>query len=500
MSTLRISGLASGMDTVTMVKELMAAQRAPLDKLTQKKQTLEWQRDQYREMNALLKELDDMASITGNGIGKEATFLKKTVTSTDDSFVTAKAINATNNVSTQIEVSKFAKSQTWKNDPSKINYTAMTGTLKFNVTDPGATTPREVEISVAETDTLDNIISKINASNLGVTAMKEKIDDGTGNYVETIVSTNSKTGAGAKIESTDASTQTFFENLGFGWTGNELTADTQGQDAIVKVNGYQMQKSSNTFTINGIEYTVKAETTSPVTISSTTDVDGILDSITQFVNKYNEIIEKINSKVNEERHRDYTPLTDEQKEAMTEKQIEQWEELAMSGMLRGDTVLKSALYSMRGDFYSPVSNSSTVSGFQQLSNIGITTTSNYNEGGKLIIDEAKLREKIQENPSAIYQLFNANGDTEATMGIAKRLRSTISDTISKIESKAGKATFTSQQYTIGRNLDSVEDQMERWEDKLTQMEDRYWSQFTAMEQAIQRANSQATYLSQFFTS
>lgn len=507
MSTMRVSGLASGMDTESIIKQLMTAQSAPLDKLTKKKQTLEWQRDQYREMNTLLQELNSLTSVTGNGIGKEATFLKKTVTSTDDSKVSAKAINATNNVSTQIEVSQLATSQTWKSssNPSST-YQAITGTLKFNVTDPGATTSRAVEIAVSSTDSIDSVISKINSSNLGVTAMKEKVyDESTGdpsnpdNYYETIVFTNNKTGTGSKIESTDSTTQTFLTNLGFGWTGNELTATTTGQDAVVKINGYQIQKSSNNFTLNGIEYSLKGQTTSPVTISSTTDVDGILDSVTQFVNKYNEIIEKINSKITEERYRSYQPLTSAQKEEMSESEIELWEEKAKSGLLRSDSTLRGALTTMRTNLYTSVNNSSVISGFKTMADIGISST-NYTDNGKLTINETKLREKIQENPSAIYQLFNASGETDESSGLAKRLRSTIKDTISNIESKAGNTIKTSQQYTIGRNLDSVEDQIVRWEDKLATIEDRYWKQFTAMEQAISKANNQSTYLSQFFTS
>lgn len=500
MSTLRVGGIASGMDTESIIKQLMTAESAPLDKLTKKKQTLEWQRDQYREMNTLLQELNSLTSVTGNGIGKESTFLKKTVTSTDDSKVSAKAINAANNISTQIEVSRLATSRTWKSNPDPSStYQAITGTLKFNVTDPGATTSRAVEIAVSSTDSIDSVVSKINSSNLGVTAMKESIYNGS-TYEETIVFTNNKTGANSKIESTDATTQTFLSNLGFGWTGSELTAATTGQDAVVKINGYQMEKSSNNFTLNGIEYSLKAQTTSPVTISSTTDVDGVLDSVTKFVNKYNEIIEKINKKITEERYRDYQPLTSAQKEEMSESEIELWEEKAKSGLLRSDSTLRGSLTTMRTNLYTSVSNSSVISGFKTLADIGITTSSNYTDNGKLTIDEATLRGKIQENPSAIYQLFNANGDTEASSGLAKRLRSTIDDTIDSIEGKAGNTIKTSQQYTIGRNLDSVEDQIERWEDKLATIEDRYWKQFTAMEQAISKANNQSTYLSQFFTS
>ncbi|QGQ48132.1 flagellar hook-associated protein 2 [Metabacillus sediminilitoris] len=508
MAGIRIGGLASGMDIDTIVSDLMKAERIPLDKLTQKKQTVEWQRDDYRDMNKLLKELDDMLFINDNSIGREATFLKKSVSSSDDSKVSAKAINAQTNISSTIDVLSLANSSTWKTS-GNINYTAQDIELKFKVKDPGATEYRYSSIKLSASDSIDNVISKINSSTLGVTAMKEKIKISDTEYKDTIVFTNNKTGAGVEIAlddrdaASETATQTFMSSLGFTWggaTGKTLVADQNGVDATIKVNGYEMQKSSNTFTLNGIEYTAKGVTSSSVSISSSTDVDSILDSVVKFVNKYNEVIDKINGKLSEERYRDYQPLTDEQKSDMEDKTIELWEEKAKSGLLKNDSILSSGLNSMRMDFYAPVKNSTNPVGFQQLAEIGIKTSSNYLDKGKLIIDETKLREKIQENPSAIYQLFNADGGTEETTGIAKRLRETIKDTISNIEEKAGNSLKVNNQYTLGRNLNSIENQIDRFEDRLTQVEDRYWRQFTAMEKAIQQSNSQMSYLMSQFSS
>ncbi|WP_226529289.1 flagellar hook-associated protein 2 [Metabacillus niabensis] len=501
---MRIGGLASGMDIDTIVSDLMKAERIPLDKLTQKKQTVEWQRDDYREMNKLLKELDDMLFVNQNSIGREATFLKKSVTSSDDSKVTAKAVNAQTNVSATIDVLNLASSASWKTS-NPVNYTPQDIELKFKVSDPGATDDRYASVKLSATDSIDQVISKINSSNLGVTAMKANINDG-GTYKETIIFTNHKTGSGSEISLDDrdpdaaSATQSFMSSLGFTWTGTTLDSDPArpGQDATVKVNGYEMQMSSNTFTINGIEYTAKGVTTSPVSVSSTTDVDSIMDSIVQFVNKYNEVIEKINGKISEERYRDYQPLTDEQKSDMEDKTIELWEEKAKSGLLKNDSILSSGLNNMRMDFYAPVTNTSNVEGVKQLADIGITTTSNYLDKGKLTIDETKLREKIQENPTAVYQLFNATGTTEETTGIAKRLRSTIKDTVTKIEERAGNALKVNNQFTLGKNLNQIEDQIDRFNDRLAQIEDRYWRQFTAMEKAIQQSNSQMSYLMQQF--
>ncbi|MFY4775073.1 flagellar hook-associated protein 2 [Metabacillus sp. RGM 3146] len=503
--TTRISGLASGMDIDQMVSDLMKVERVPLDKMKHNKQTLEWQRDDYRDMNKLLNDLDQQIF---NGIGMQSSFLKKSVTSSDDSKVSAKAINAASNFTSSVEVTQLASSASWVSDKAP-SFTAGTATeLTFNVMDPGTTAARTVSISISATDTIDNVISKINSSSLGVSAMNESIQVGTAPdpkdntktipvYDQRIVFTNNQTGKGASISTTDPATKTFLSNLGFDTSSDALKV-TDGQNAVVKLNGFQMEKSSNTFTVNGVEYTLKQPTTGPVSVSSTTDVDSILDTITQFVAKYNDTIDKINSKVSEDRNRDYPPLTDDQRTSLTDTQQQQWEEKAKSGMLRNDTLLTGGLNSLRTNMYAPVNSSTNISGYNQLSEIGITTSPNYQDKGKLIIDETKLRQKIQENPNAIYQLFNADGGTDDTKGIGKRLRDSIKDTITKVENKAGNTLMTSQSFTIGKNLTDLDTQINDFNARMTQVEDRYYRQFTAMETAISKANQQSAYITNNF--
>lgn len=242
-------------------------------------------------------------------------------------------------------------------------------------------------------------------------------------------------------------------------------------------------------------YTLKNTHTGTVTISSTTNTDAIFNSIKSFVDKYNETIDEINKKLKETRYRDYQPLTDEQREQLTEKQAEKWEEKARSGILRGDSILSNALSSMRQALYRKVEAASK--GFQQLAQIGITTTANYLEGGKLIIDEAKLKQKIEENPEAVYRLFSNNGEG-ANKGIVLQLRDEIKKTIKSIEDKAGNTLKTVNQYIIGKNILDIDTRISEAEDRLKRVEDRYWKQFSAMEKAVQRANSQSMYLMNAF--
>jgi flagellar hook-associated protein 2 len=506
VSNLRIGGLASGMDIDQIVSDLMKAERMPLDKLTQKKQYLEWQRDDYREMNTLLQSLDQTIF---NNVYLQRSFNTKKVSSSNENAVSAVAINSVSNVSNTIEVVNLATAASWKaagdvkiDKPETPSiFETVDGTikakaeteLKFKVKDPGADTYRDVAFKIYAGDSIDTVISRINSSGLGVSAMRAKLADG-GTYV---IFTSNKTGANGEIVASDDATKTFLNDLGFDMQSYKLEPINAGADALIKLNGYQMTQTSNTFTINGIQYTIKSKTDAAVTVSTSTDVDAIFNSIKTFVDKYNEVIEKINKKLKEERYRDYTPLTDKQKEAMTEKQVEKWEEKARSGLLRNDSILSRALSSMRMDLYTRVG--SINSDYDQLSKIGIKTSSNYLEGGKLIIDdEAKLKEAIEKDPNAVYQLFANDGTDYQSKGLARRLRDTIKKSMDSIVEKAGNSLKTNQQFSIGKLLINVDSQINRFEDRLTKIEDRYWRQFTAMEKAIQRSNEQMAFLMQRF--
>ncbi|QHC05385.1 flagellar hook-associated protein 2 [Anoxybacillus sp. PDR2] len=487
MSTMRISGLASGMDIDQMVKDLMKAERMPLDKLTQKKQTLEWQRDDYRSMNALLQDLDNYIF---SNLTLQSSMLKKKVTSSNDSVVTATASASAANVSMNINVAKIATSATWISTGTE-NFAQGARTLSLNVTNGDGST-KAVTLSIDASDTLDTVLAKLNNHNdLGITAFYDSVQD-------KVVITKKDTGAAASLVLNDADTAAFFQQLGFSdaVAGAELTGKTAGQDAQFTINGLTTTRPSNTFTLGNVTYTLKAA--GSATIATANDTDAIFNAIKGFVDKYNDTISKINAKLSEQRYRDYLPLTDEQKEAMTEKQVELWEEKAKSGLLRGDTILSSGLNQMRIGVYSKVNDPAINPDYDTLSEIGITTSTNYLENGKLVLDETKLRAAIEKDPNSIYQLFNANGSTFDTKGIARRLRDTIQDTIGKIEQKAGKTLWTNDQFSIGRNLDDLNKQIAAFNDRLQQIEDRYYRQFTAMEEAINRANQQSAYLMNAF--
>ncbi|WP_285397582.1 flagellar filament capping protein FliD [Lysinibacillus sp. fls2-241-R2A-57] len=246
--------------------------------------------------------------------------------------------------------------------------------------------------------------------------------------------------------------------------------------------------------------TVPGNTTNAVTMTATTNVDEMMNKIKDFVTTYNGFITDLNDQLKESKYRDYAPLTSEQKEEMSESEIKLWEEKAKSGLLRNDPLIRKGLSDMRSLVYQ--SNPAiTDTKYNTLFSIGITTSENYNDGGTLKIDENKLRKAIEENPDAVEKLFKnsegkkedtINGNTVDTRGYLDKLRFESMKSLQiNIEKKAGRSTMSDAQYAIGKSLIDTESRIDTWKRKLETVEARYWKQFNAMEQAINKANQQS---------
>ncbi len=346
--------------------------------------------------------------------------------------------------------------------------------------------------NIKASQSLDSFVNEVNSADTGVNMF---YDEMTGQ----MSLTRTETGNFSETEDEIITSGDFMtEQLFF----TESTEEIGGENAKFTLNGLETNRTSNSFEISGVTFQLKKtfseEDGKDVKINISNDSGAVFDNIKEFVDKYNEMIGKIQDKLQEERYRDYRPLTEKQREGMSEHEQELWEEKAKSGMLKGDRTLSSALNTLRRDFYTPVEDSDIPSAYQQLASIGIDTTANYLEGGKLEINEAELKSAIQENPEAIEELFTNDSSAYGQKGILQRLSDSANQVMDSITEKAGNTYKTESQYTIGKNLGDLDDRISAFEDRLTKVEDRYWRQFTEMEKAIQRMNSQSTYLMQQF--
>lgn len=550
-SPIRFGGLASGIDTDSIIKQLMQAERMPVDKLEQQKQTTEWKRDAYREINRSLMTLRNSAV----DLMFSRNFYAKTSSSSDESRVSVVAGPSSGNTAIRIEsVSQLATAATQVVEPKDKNGAAVTKTTKVadmnlqsatqEVTLSTATkewtlspkprvgatvalkdatnTPIDVSnytydeatgkvtmndgsdiptgtkaaytsgyqiqirsvvggdfqtIKVAEDATMENLVTALNGKESGVSAFFEPISG-------KLSITQKQTGENAIIEF-DSTTK-----AAFGIASTDLPKT--GTDASFIVNGIEMTQSSNTVTIDNMTVTLKSEFASgAVTLSAATDTQKIFDNIKGFVDKYNETIDLMNKKVREERFRSFAPLTQAQRDELSDDEIKKWEEKAMSGMLRGDTIVRSAMDTMRGK-WSSTTSSTNDDEMKQLFQIGLSTGADFTNGGKIELNEEKLKAAIEKDPDQVYQLF-----TNAENGLLPQIRDAATYSRSSITRIAGADGAGAPTYSMGREMTQIDTRIKRLNDLLVDKENAYYRRFAAMETAMNQANSQAASLQQF---
>lgn len=339
-----------------------------------------------------------------------------------------------------------------------------------------------VEFTFEKTDKLSTVMSRINSSAADVTLAYSSITDKFSMTAKT-------TGAGDKL----VRSETDSNLLGvLGLTG----ASTKGQNAILTVNGVEITRSSNTVLVDGINVNLLETSTDPITITSKADSTALKDTIKSFVEDYNSIIVLINKTYKENKDRDYSPLTDEQKTDMSDTEIKDWETKAKQGLLKNDPALRDMASKMQEMMYG-----SAVSGGISLSDLGITSAG-YTENGKLKIDEEKLTAAIETKGAAIQELF-----TTKDTGLGDKLNSVIQSAVkttgvkgtrgSLIELAGYESTLSDTENSLTKNITDANTTITKMKASLKDEETRLWKKFTSLETALQQLNTQSSMLTQF---
>ncbi|WP_313804913.1 flagellar filament capping protein FliD [Cytobacillus sp.] len=494
-NTMRITGFASGLDTDTIIRDLMKAERAPLDKLFQKKEWMSWQRDAYRDVNlelsAFQKKVDKLRFTSDfNGY-------KATSSNTSNLLVSSsgKSIPGSYNVT----VNSLAESARVVTSNAILNEQGKAVKSGDKILKTGETSSIEIEtakgkqtITITDQDTYASLASKIgsatNASGESL-GLRASFDDTTSGFV---ISTK-ELGADQKISIKDVPSAGSINIAGVIGSGGDSRTNTNAGPSVNGVNGSITidgktidNLTSNKVNIYGMDLTLLKKDSNPVTITVESDTDAIFNKIKDFVDSYNSMIDSLNSKVKTHRNREYQPLTEEQREGLSEKEAEKWDEKAKEGLLYNDSTIRDTLTALRGKMYN------TVSGIPDgqlrlLSEIGIQSAY-MSKDGKLEINEDKLKEAIANKPDEVAQLFTSED------GIATRIYNEVGSSIDKLNKKAGRPNTASSLdiSTLGDSIKEITKQMSTWEDKLKMIENRYWKQFTAMEQAISKMNAQSS--------
>lgn len=349
------------------------------------------------------------------------------------------------------------------------------------------------------TTSLQDVFNEVNYNtNANVVMKYDELSD-------SIIVESKDTGNLSKVEISDVSGDGNLMQV----LGLHNATDT-GSDAVVTFNGgtpsaFTVVRSTNNFIYDGVTFDLKQNLTGGnIQMSLTSDTDKTFDLIKGFVEKYNEVISKVYGKVTEKRNRDYVPLTDEQRKDMSEKEIELWETQAKKGLLRSDQTLQNFINDMRGTLYQKVDGVRL-----SLFDIGISTTSDYLDGGKLKIDEDKLKKALKENPQDVVQLFTKTGETAAEKGISNRLFDIMEKNIRTTRDASGRkgillekagieGDISEYQNELSEQIDDYDKSISELLIKLSDKEDKYYAMFARMESAIAQMNNQSAWLSSQF--
>ncbi|MGN1339267.1 MAG: flagellar filament capping protein FliD [Oscillospiraceae bacterium] len=355
------------------------------------------------------------------------------------------------------------------------------------------------EISVDKDATVSGLLSAVNKSSAGVTMTYSAL---TNSFT---IESNEMGGAG-KVEIEDSD---FARGLGL-TDENGTVGVTQGQNAIFELNGQEVYLNDNSYTLDGTTFTFNDNMAigETYTVNLTKDSSAVKDTIKSFVEDYNKLIDDVYEHIGKAPAEDskgnrYEPLTDAEKEEMDEKEIEKWETSAKQGVLYNDSTVSRIMSQLRSVLYDTVTLDDG-SKFGIFS-MGIKTSNDYADHGKLEIDEDAFDKAFEKNSDAIVKLFT---DTET--GVMSKFNKVMDNAVKStgtvnnrgiLVQKAGKAnssvTTDSQIY---KQMLKIQDKIKELQNRYDDKEEYWWKIFTNMESAMSDLNSQTDYISQYLGS
>lgn len=365
------------------------------------------------------------------------------------------------------------------------------------------------KLQFGEDDTIQTVMDKINGSDAGV---ELKYSSMTGNFAFTA----KETGADSRIDIGGTLGKALFGEV----KSSDISVDEgpaglggtykKGTDAkfTATVNGQQLEltRSSNTVDLDGLKVTLKDtfdEGSEKITFTTSSDSDKIVDTVKAFVEDYNKLVTELHGAystmpLQTSSGKDYLPLTEEELSKNSESYIKNYEEKAKTGLLFGDSDL-SNLYSR---LTQSVQGTGEVGAMMR--SIGISVE--YSSGlSTLSLDEEKLRSALDTDPDKVKTAFTASTSTGASSnGIMAGLKNTLEmygkTSIGSPGILVKKAGTTLSSYSLSSNeiqdqIDNVQKEIEKWQDKMSDRIDFYTNQFTQLEMLINQMNSQSSALS-----
>ena len=502
---MRLSGLISGMDTESIIQQLVSAKQTKVDDAKKAQTKLEWKTTAWKDLNTKLKNLQ---SKYVNNMRFTSAYMKKTTSVSDStaaSVITGE--NAMNGVQ-NLKITQLAKTAYMTGgktslrtktdadgDDFKLN--ALTKLSDLSVDNKGTalnlstgTTlniksgDTNVELEITADTTISNILTKLKEAGLNA------------NFDETqqrfyISSQDSGEGNDFSITASDETGNNVLKSLGLdSASANKIDA----QNAKITLNGTEYESNTNVFSINGLTITAMKETAENVVVTTKDDVDGIYDMIKSFLKDYNSIINEMDKLYNADSARGYEPLTDDEKDAMSDSEVEKYEQKIKDALLRRDSNLSTVSSALK----EIMAGSVEVNGKNMyLSDFGIETLSYFtaaeNEKNAYHINGDADDSSTSGNADKLKSMISSDPDTVVSFfsGLFKNLYTKMSDLSKSVEGYRSYGNFYDDK-KMKSDYDDYKTKISELEEKLNDYEDKWYSKFSKMETALAKLQSNSS--------
>lgn len=507
---IRMTGLTSGLDTESIVNALMSAQRTKQTKVENKKQKLEWKQEIWKGLNTKIYRFykDSLSKMKYS-----SNYATKKAAVSDSTKLTATAGTNAAAGSYKVEIKSIASAQYVTSGKLGADKNGKTASSSTKLTDLNGMTSgtvlklkvgdKSTALEVNDSTTIDDFVKFCSDAGLNATFDEKQQrffisskDSGSENSFELSASDNTALSA-LGLKNFNGSTDVAESD-----SDNDVKmVVTKAADTEVVYNGATLTSNNTSIDVAGVTLNLLGTTATGETVNVTVsnDTSAVYDTIKEFITEYNSILKTMNTYYDAASASSYEVLTDEQKEAMSDDEVDKWNTKIKDSLLRRDSTLSGLISTMKTNMMGTVtaSNGKTYS----LANLGITTSSkNYNEGGLLHIKGDEDDDEFADSTNTLMQMLEEDPDTvkEVLSGLAKNLY----DGLNK---KMGTSTLSSaltfyNDKEMASQLSDYKKEISDWESKLSDMEERYYSQFSAMETALAKIQSQQNTLSSYLGS
>lgn len=276
---------------------------------------------------------------------------------------------------------------------------------------------------------------------------------------------------------------------------------SKAADTEIVYNGATLTSNNTSIEVTGVTLNLLGTTAAgeSVNVTVSNDTSAVYDTIKEFITEYNSILKTMNTYYDAASASSYEVLTDEQKEAMSDDEVDKWNTKIKDSLLRRDSTLSSLISVMKTDMMGSykASNGKTYS----LANLGISTSSkNYNEGGLLHIKGDEDDDEFADSTNTLMKMLEEDPDTvkEVLSGLASNLYDSLNKKMSTSTMSSALTFYNDKE--MASQLSDYKKEISNWESKLSDMEEKYYSQFSAMETALAKLQSQQNTLSSYLGS